>query len=167
MNNITYMEAEIDDCYEIAKLKGEVWNSTYRGIYSDEKINNYDVQRNEQTFIKIVNNPSVTLFVAKDGEKIIGFMSCGEPYRLYLNYKQEIGLLYILKQYQGHGVGKKLFNLGKETIKKSGYSEFFISCNKYNANALEFYKKMGGIIVHIDSNKDDKSESQVKFHYQI
>ena len=30
------------DCVELSKLKQRVWNETYRGIYSDEKIDNYD-----------------------------------------------------------------------------------------------------------------------------
>ena len=116
MNVIKYTTAIESECYEIAVLKGEVWNTTYRGIYSDDVINNYDIIGNQNRFIQIVDNPNVALFVAKDESKIIGYMSCGEPYRPFLNYKQEIGLLYILKQYQGYGIGKELFRIGKETM---------------------------------------------------
>ena len=52
MNDITYRIAITKDCYAIAKLKGEVRNTTYRGIYSDEALDNYDIERNKQTFEK-------------------------------------------------------------------------------------------------------------------
>jgi len=104
MVEISYRLATINDCYEIAKLKGEVWNTTYRGIYSDYALDNYDVERNKRTFESIINNPKTSLTVAVEADKIIGFISCGEPYRPYLHYKQDIGLLYILKNYQRLGM---------------------------------------------------------------
>jgi len=167
MNSIEYIEAKKCDCLEIAELKGEVWNTTYRGIYTDADIDNYDIHENEKKFTDIVSDPHVALFIARDNRKIIGYMSCGKPYRPFLGYEQEIGLLYILKQYQGRGVGRKLFEIGKDIIKNNGYNEFFISCNKYNDNALNFYEKMGGAIKHIDEDIEDRRNSQVKFHYQI
>ena len=39
MKNISYRKATLDDCYSIAELKGIVWNTTYKGIYSDETLN--------------------------------------------------------------------------------------------------------------------------------
>lgn len=169
MKNIVIHEAEIKDCYEIAVLKRDVWNTTYRGIYPDTKLDNYDIEENAAKFEKIIANPDIFLFVARDSDRIVGYMSCGKPYRPFQNYEQEIGLLYILNEYQNLGIGKELFSTGFKKIKQSGYNEFFISCNKYNLNALEFYKKMGGKVIHIDEDTDteDKSAVQVKFHYQV
>ena len=76
-------------------------------------------------------------------------------------------VLYLLKEYQRKGIGKRLFNIAANKIKESGYNEFFICCNKYNINAQEFYKKMGGIIDEIDDENIDKSIPQVKFIYKI
>ena len=167
LNNITYRTATIEDCYEIAKLKGEVWNTTYRGIYSDDALDNYDVERNKQTFEKIVGSPKIFLYVATITEKIVGFISFGEPYRPFRQYKQDIGLFYILKEYQRMGIGKKLFSIAKDTIKNNGYDEFFVSVNKYNKNAIDFYIAMGGNIVYIDEDMEDKREAQIKIHYAV
>jgi ribosomal protein S18 acetylase RimI-like enzyme len=165
--DISYRLATLDDCYEIAKLKGEVWNTTYRGIYSDNVLDNYDVERNIKTFESIINNPKTTLYVATDVENIIGFISCGEPYRPFLHYKQDIGLLYLLKNYQRMGIGKKLFSIAKENIFSNGYAEFFVSVNKYNKNAIEFYLAMGGNIIYTDEDMEDKKEAQIKLHYTV
>ena len=155
------------DCEELSKLKQRVWNTTYRGIYSDDKIDNFDYSKNATKFLNIIEDSDVELYVVEDNHKLIGYMDCGKPFRPYKNYEQEIGLLYILKEYQGQGIGKALFNLAYDRIKAKGYQEFFISCNKYNFSAQEFYKKMGGIIDAVDADQEDKSASQVKFIYMI
>lgn len=159
--------ATLNDCEALSKLKHNVWDETYRGIYNDDKIDNYDYEQNQEKFLKIVLNPDIDLYVVEDNGKLVGYMDCGIPIRPYKDYKQEIGLLYLLKEYQRKGIGKELFRLGYDTIKDKGFKEFFISCNKFNINAQNFYKKMGGIIDKIDDDHVDKSLSQVKFIYKI
>ena len=156
-----------NDCEELSKLKHEVWNETYRGIYPDEKIDKFDYEKNKNTFIKIVNNPEIELYVVEQNKKIVGYMDYGTPYRPFRDYEQEIGLLYLLKECQSIGLGRKLFNIAYNQIKEKGYKEFFISCNKYNYPAHKFYEKMGGTIIHIDEDNEDKSIPQVKFLYKI
>lgn len=155
------------DCRELALIKRKVWETTYRGIYPDRKLDDYDVKSQVEKFLKILSNPEIKLFVATKEEKIIGYMSCGAPVRPFGDYKQEIGLLYVLQEYQGHGLGKTFFELGAREIGKRGYEEFFISCNKFNSNARKFYGHMGGKLVHTDEDKADRSEVQVKYHYTI
>lgn len=156
-----------NDCEELSKLKHDVWNETYRGIYPDEKIDNFDYEANKNTFIKIVNNPEIVLYVVEHNGKLVGYMDYGTPFRPFQDFKQEIGLLYLLKVCQGTGLGKKLFYIAYNKIKEKGYKEFFISCNKYNYPAHKFYEKMGGKIIHIDEDNEDKSIPQVKYLYKI
>ena len=159
--------ATISDCLELSKLKHDVWNETYRGIYSDEKIDNFDYEKNKDKFVNMVKDPNVKLYVVLDDDRLIGYVEAGIPYRPYKDYKQEIGLLYLLKEYQGRGIGKKMFSVAYDTIKENGYDEFFVCCNKYNEKAQEFYKHMGGVVDEIDDNNNDKSIPQVKFLYKI
>ena len=155
------------DCDELSKLKQQVWNETYRGIYDDEKIDNYDYEKHSQKFLNIINEPNINLYVVLDNDRIVGYMDYGIPYVPYKEYKQEIGLLYLLKDYQRKGIGKELFNIATKKIKENGYNEFFVYCNKYNTNAQEFYKKMGGVIDNIEEDNTDKSIPQVVFIYKI
>lgn len=64
MNMITYRKPPFDDCLFIAELKGIVWNTTYKGIYSDESLSNYDVLKNQKIFEQIVRNPEIEVYVA-------------------------------------------------------------------------------------------------------
>jgi len=147
MKNIAYRKATVEECYSIAVLKGIVWNTTYKGIYSDEALTGYDVKKNEQILQSIVNNPEIEIYVATDDDKIVGFMTCGKPYRPFRHYEQEIGLLYILKEYQKQGIGKGFFEIARKQVREAGYKEFIVAVNRQNENAIHFYLAMGGKIV--------------------
>ena len=120
------------DARRLAEVKIACWETTYRGIYPDDKLDNYDVDKNTEKFKNIIKNEDVDLYVVIVEGDIIGYMSCGVPIRPYGDYEQEIGLLYLLKEYRGQGIGRDLYELAREMIKMKGYDRFFISCNKYN-----------------------------------
>lgn len=152
---------------ETSEVKYKCWQTTYQGIYPDQKLDNYDFKVQEQKFKEKLENPQVKLFVATKENEIIGYMCVGSPINQYKDFAKELILLYVLKEYQHLGIGKLLFNHAKQIIKDSGHSKFLINCNKYNKNAIGFYLKMGGKIVHTDADNQNKSLTQVKFSYQI
>ncbi len=155
------------DCQPLAKLKLAVWHETYANIYPKAKFEQYSMSANEVKFKKLVADPNRHLYVVLDGEEIIGYMCCGEPIRGFRDFTQEIGLLYLLKKYQHMGLGTALFNLAKEKIEQSHADRFFISCNKYNLPAQNFYLKCGGKPIQVDHDNEDRSLPQIKFEYQI
>ncbi len=151
------------DCRNLAFLKRQVWETTYRDIYPNEKLDRYDIDLNENKFKSMIKKQSQKLFVVLNDSNIIGYMSCGEIMREFDNYTHDIGLLYILKEYQGKGLGCKLFEFAKNELKHQGATEFIVSCNKYNLLAQQFYTKMGGKIIKVDEDNEDKSIPQIKF----
>lgn len=159
--------ANIEDCKKLSLLKREVWETTYRGIYPDSKIDNYDFSKQEEKFKNIILDNTKTLYVVELNNKLIAYIEFGTPLRPYKDYSQEIGLFYILKDYQNQGLGRNLFNIAYNEIKKNGATNFFISCHKYNLNAKIFYEKMGGTLVDIDEDNENGNCPQVKFHYDI
>ena len=159
--------AVLADARSLAEVKIACWETTYRGIYPDSKLDNYDIDKNTEKFENIINNEYIDLYVVIVGGEIVGYMSCGVPVRPYEDYEQEIGLLYLLKEYRGNRIGSELFDLATEVIAINGYDRFFISCNKYNEPARKFYEAMGGKLVHEDPDNEDKSIPQVKYHYNI
>lgn len=165
--NINIRLAREEDCKKLSTLKQIVWKETYKGIYSDERINGYDYEKNVLKFKDIISNKELSLYVVQDGSEIVGYMSVGVPRRKYSDYEQEIGLLYLKKDYQKLGLGKRLFRIACSEIKKKGYDRFFVSCNKYNMEARDFYLKMGGTLVCEDADSDEKHLVQVKYHYDV
>ncbi|MBQ8311770.1 MAG: GNAT family N-acetyltransferase [Clostridia bacterium] len=158
--DILYRKATSDDCLALAELKGRVWNTTYKGIYSDETLQNYDVAKNQSIFESIVANPEIELYLAECNGTAVGLMTCGKPFRPFMHYEQEIGLLYILKSYQRRGIGRGFFELARQQVKNSGHREFLVSVNKLNKPAIDFYLAMGGKVVLTD-------EKQMKIGYCV
>lgn len=160
-------KATKDDVKNLSILKQKVWDETYRGIYSDDIIDNFDYEKSEENFKSIINNKKISFYVVEINEELVGYMDVGVPIRKFDNYEQEIGLLYLRKDFQKMGIGKELFALGYNEIKNNGYNKFFISCNKYNTNARKFYEKMGGQLVAEDDDNENKRIVQVKYHYDV
>lgn len=160
-------KATKDDVKNLSILKQKVWDETYRGIYSNDIIDNFDYEKSEENFKSIINNKKISFYVVEMNEELVGYMDVGVPIRKFDNYEQEIGLLYLRKDFQKMGIGKELFALGYNEIKNNGYNKFFISCNKYNTNARKFYEKMGGQLVAEDDDNENKRIVQVKYHYDV
>ena len=161
------IEATTKMCRTIAEIKYQVWTTTYKGIYPKTKFDNYNIDTETKKFELFVLNPDVKLFVGVEDNKIIGYMAVGKSQRPYKENVKEIILLYLLKDYQKRGFGKQFFNFAYNILKNEGEKEFIIFCNKYNLNAKDFYIKMGGEIIHVDDDFEDKSKSQIKLHYTI
>lgn len=156
-----------EDAKNLAILKQKVWNETYRGIYDDDIIDNFNYKEAEETFLSIIDNNKISFYVVESNGELVGYMDVGVPIRKFGEYEQEIGLLYLTKDFQKRGIGRELFNLGYNEIKNKGYKEFFISCNKYNINARKFYERMGGKLIAEDNDNNNKRIVQAKYHYDI
>ena len=113
--------ANRNDIKKLALLKQIVWDETYRGIYSDNIIDNFDYEKSENKFKMIIDDNRISLYVVESNNELVGYMAIGFPYRQYNDYKQEIGLLYLKKDFQGRGIGRELFNIGYNEIKNNGF----------------------------------------------
>ena len=152
-DTVSFRKATEDDCLALSELKKTVWNSTYQGIYPQERLDGYDVKKNEEIFHGIVENPEIELYVAEVAGEIVGFMTVGKPYKLYEEYDQEVGLLYIRKDYQRRGIGRRFIDIAKVEVKAKGFDSFVLSVNSQNAGAIAFYTAMGGEIVLDDGGQ--------------
>ncbi len=63
--------AKEKEVLEIAKVKQKCWETTYKGIYEDELIDNFDYEKTADTFKKIILDEDSDLYVAIVDEKII------------------------------------------------------------------------------------------------
>ena len=154
--SINIVRANKDDCKALSKVKHDVWNTTYRGIYEDSKLDDYDYKYHENKFIDKLDE----LYVIKDENDIVGYFSFGVPRYVYKDYKYCINSLYILNTYQGKGIGKKVVSFINDYCKDNNIDRYFTNCNKYNENALGFYLKMGGVITSLMDDDELKEAHQ-------
>lgn len=168
-SNIQIEVANASQCMELAKLKLAVWKTTYQGIYPSEKFDNFDFGSQEKKFKNWMLDKDGVFYVARDEKlnKLVGYCYVGFSARAFKKGIPEIILLYILKEYQGCGIGRKFFEMSKNFLKEKGFDEFIISCNKYNLPAQKFYEKMGGKVIFVDDDNTDRSLPQIKYLYSL
>jgi len=114
--------------------------------------------------MKVVNTIGKKLFqmggvvAENDAGDIVGFASGGkERSGKYIGFEGELYAIYILKEYQGHGIGRALVTAIAEEIKRMGWTSMLILVLKDN-NACQFYetlgaKKLDTVDIHIAGKK--------------
>ena len=156
MIDLIIRKAKEEDCKILSIIKQKVWLTTYRGIYDDSDLDNYDYLYHENKFKSKLDE----LYVLENDNKLIGYFSFGIPRHKYLDYTHCINSLYILKEYQGNGIGRKVFEYINNYFLDNIIEKYIVNCNKYNDKALGFYLKMGGIITNLDDTSDSKAAHQ-------
>jgi L-amino acid N-acyltransferase YncA len=139
-------EANIADANGIAKVHVDSWRTTYENIIPDEFLKNLSYERREQLWTN--NIPKGNVFVAENDEgKIVGFSSGGkERSGKYKEYQGELSSIYILKEYQGQGIGKLLAKPVIKEIEKLGINTMLVLVLEDNNSRL-FYEALGGKII--------------------
>ncbi|WP_342601040.1 GNAT family N-acetyltransferase [Psychrobacillus sp. FSL H8-0483] len=150
-------EAKLSDANGIALVHVDSWRITYRSILPNEYLMNLSYKRREQFWE--ANIPNGNVFVAENDEgKIVGFASGGkERSGKYKEYEGELSSIYILKEYQGQGIGKLLVKSVIKEIQNSGISTMLVLVLEDN-NSRWFYEAIGGkqinkVIVEIAGKK--------------
>ena len=153
MKDVIFRKATIADCRGLSELKRDVWLTTYSGIYPQERLDGYDVDKNESIFRSFVERPDIELFMAEKNGEAIGLMTVGKPYKLSDEYDQEVALLYIKKDFQRQGIGRAFLEIASKEVQRKGFDRFVLSVNEQNENAIAFYEAMGGKTVCQDGGQ--------------
>jgi len=141
-------EATISDALGIAKVHIDSWRTTYKGIVSDEYLNELSYSQKEKAWINIINDAQKDIkyifVIENDENNIIGFTSCGIEREGHTKFKGEIYAIYITKEYQNKGIGKLLFNRAVEKLNEINFSSILIWALEENNQACRFYEVIGG-----------------------
>lgn len=132
------------DYREITRVHVDTWKTTYRGLVPDEYLDKMNYEDKYESNKKFMSREDVGAFVYEKDEKIVGFTSCGEARDKDYNGWGELYGLYILKEFQGLGIGKELFEAVKNELKDKGFSKMVLWAMSGNSAEI-FYRKMGGV----------------------
>ena len=136
-------KAVLTDAKGIAKVHVDSWKTTYANIIPDEYLNNLVYEGREQLWKG--NIPNSDVFVAENEEgRIVGFSSGGkERSGKYPDYTGELYAIYILKAYQGNGLGKLLIKPIIEELQQKKFFSMVVLVLEDNSSRL-FYETLGG-----------------------
>ncbi len=142
--NYLIRKSKIEDYDSIARIVTKCWQNTYRNIVNNDFLDS--LSKNEKARAKSQkesfdknNNHEFVLLINK---KIVGFVKvCLSEEKI--DDCGEMQAIYILKEYNGYGYGRKLFEKGVNELKSMGCKCMVIGCLDGNPSN-EFYKHMGG-----------------------
>ncbi len=150
MNGVTIRRARPGDAKAIARVHVETWRATYAGLVPDTYL--VAMSKRGQTFvwqrtIARRGGPESVLVAEVPGESgraIVGFGSYGRARAGSLPYRGEIYTLYILGDWQGRGLGRRLLGGMFHDMVGSGLPDAFLWVLSGNPTRF-FYEAMGGI----------------------
>ncbi len=112
------------------------WHEAYTGIVSQEYLDKLTLEKCEKMAFSWPDN----IIVAKENGNVIGFVCYGDRGEEAPDVG-EIFALYVLADYYGKGVGRKLMDVALEKIKH--FSQVRLWVLKENRRAIRFYEKCG------------------------
>ena len=113
------------------------WHETYTGLVDPAYLEKMTLEK----CIDIAHRWPQNLMVAKDGNKVIGFVGYGVHRDDTITDCGEVFSIYVLADYHGQKVGYKLMNAAFEKL--ASYSKIAVWVLKGNDKAIRFYEKYG------------------------
>ena len=135
--------AAVSDAPGIAKVHVDSWKTTYEGIVPEEFLQSLKYTEREKIWEQAI--PAGHVWVAADESgKVAGFASAGrERSGSYPGYEGELYAIYILKEYQGTGIGKRLVQAAADWLTEQGMTSMAVLVLEDNP-AVSFYEALGG-----------------------
>ena len=158
---ITFVPAKEEDAKNISKLRAEIWNTTYRGIYRDELIDHYDFAYHESRDLQRIRDNSYHVYLILDRDNPIGYFYFQDDGEVHIQS------LYVLLPYQNNGIGKEAFEIARAYCRNKSYKEFTCNCNQHNYKARAFYEHIGGRNVYEDFGHEDKRQDQITYLFDV
>ncbi|WP_274955172.1 GNAT family N-acetyltransferase [Anaerostipes butyraticus] len=159
--HVEFHSAEVEDAPAIAQLRKKIWSTTYRGIYPDEMIEQFDLEWHTQKDAQRIQNPDDAVYLIKREERVIGYIT------LHNSQPPHLLSLYLEDEFQNCGIGHKAMEFVKIHFKAQGAKRFTCQCQPDNAHAMAFYQRNGGKVVKQDLNNEESWQNSVTFQFDV
>ncbi|WP_394887965.1 GNAT family N-acetyltransferase [Mesorhizobium sp. AaZ16] len=145
MNTVTIdiRRAEPRDAPAIADVHHEAWRGAYAGIIPHRALNAMINRRGSEWWANAIQR-AATVLVVEIGGKVAGYTTVGRNRARELPQQGEIYELYLRPEYQGVGLGTRLFAAARQKLADHGLKGMVVWALEDNTNALSFYTGAGG-----------------------
>jgi len=163
ISSLTARQARQADAQEVAHVHVDTWRTTYRGLMPDSVLNGLSYERSQAKWESFMEQSGRVLLVAevpydeaegapcrRSEGRVVGFAAAGPAMGTAPSARDgEVYAIYVLKRYQGQGIGRMLleaaagylYGLGREAMIVRVLSE-----NPYRA----FYERLGATPVRTE-----------------
>ena len=154
-SDVTFREAIISDCEEVARVHVLAWQGSFRGIVPQAFLDRMTTVQRAEAFSHGFSAPFYRMYVAEvPGRGIVGFADFGDPRGDVEGFDGELYSIYILPEFQRRGIGQELFELGVRFLLANGRLSMYLLTLEASPYR-KFYDKLDGQVVrqkqiHID-----------------
>lgn len=134
-------KGRIGDAEEIANIKIENWRKTYLNIFTDEYLNNLNLDNEIEKYKNNFENRNIIIY--EKNKNVIAYCYYGRRKAMRLKeYTGEVFALYVKNDCQDRGVGTALLQEAIRDLSKTN-KKIILWCAKENYRAIKFYKNNG------------------------
>jgi len=151
---------------DIASAHVTAWQKAFRGILSDEQLENLKVKDFIDGWKQNISKPGRTnlIWVTED-DQAVGFVAFGEPDDEHTESRAEIYGIYVHPDYWKKGIGYKL--MLDAVSKQESSNGVFLWVMTKNEASRKFYQRFGFVPTNetrVSSRNGDQFE-EVKYQY--
>ncbi|MBL8577614.1 MAG: GNAT family N-acetyltransferase [Mesorhizobium sp.] len=145
MNTLTIdiRKAEPRDAAAIAEVHYDAWTGAYSGIIPHRALTRMIGRRGAEWWSNAIRR-AASVLVIEIGGKLAGYATIGKNRARELSQQGEIYELYLRPEYQGIGLGSRLFAEARKRLAASGLHGLVVWALEDNSGALSFYQGAGG-----------------------
>jgi ribosomal protein S18 acetylase RimI-like enzyme len=161
--DIAIRQADPRDAGAIASVHLESWSSAYRGLIPHKALNSMIARRGAEWWARVIGRSGAVL-VAEIGGTVAGYVTYGRNRARQLSQQGEIYELYLLPEYQGIGLGTKLFDAARKALRAHDLKGLVVWALEDNQLANGFYQGLGGRDVAEGTETfDDKTLKKIAY----
>jgi len=140
---IDIRRADGRDAEAIADVHQQAWLGAYAGIIPHRALTRMVGRRGIQWWKGAIQRAANVLVVEIGGD-VVGYATLGRNRARQLSQQGEIYELYLKPEYQGIGLGSRLFSAARKQLAAHGLDGLVVWALEDNVNALSFYTGLGG-----------------------
>lgn len=158
---VWFEPATEDDAKSIVELRKQIWTTTYRGLYPDSMIDEFDDAWHLEKELQRIRSPQYQVYRIMTDGCSIGYLSTRKTDVVILQS------LYLLKEYQHQGIGRIAVDFVKQYCRENDIDSFVCHCLPGNWNARKFYEKMGGKVIGEDMDNEESWMNSVYYQFMV
>ncbi|MCO5733546.1 GNAT family N-acetyltransferase [Rhizobium sp. SSA_523] len=143
---IDVRQAGPEDAADIADVHREAWRQAYAGLIPHRPLTEMLERRGEIWWRRASSGPA-TLLVLDVAGTIAGYATIGLNRARALPQDGEIYEIYLRPEFQGIGLGRRLFGEARRLLKSLGCHGLVVWCLEDSEHAIRFFRRHGGLDV--------------------